>query len=131
MFFKKEKVEAFSKITITMRGMRAIDEYEVINNGDTSEVSQYQIYYTKREDRSLMKRASLNTKEFIELLNKCNIIKWDGFIGNNPPGVRDGYMFTFLAEVNDGRIIKAEGSNNYPSHFNELRQRLIKILYEE
>ena len=43
MFFKKEKVEAFSKITITMSGMRAIDEYEVISNGDTSEVSQYQI----------------------------------------------------------------------------------------
>ena len=132
MLFKRENVESFEKITLTMSGMRAIDEYEVINTGDTVEISQYLRYYTHDEnDRQLIKRTSYDTEKFIDFINECRIMKWNGFNGKNPPGVRDGYMFSFTAEVNNGTKIKASGSNNYPSNFSKFRQELTKILYNE
>lgn len=131
LFRKFITVESFEKITLTMSGMRSIDEYEIICSGDKVEIAQYLVYYTKDNDREAVNKAEYDTAKFISFLNECKIGSWDGFYGKNPRGVKDGYMFRFTAEINGGKVISAEGSNNYPSHFSEFRQGLTRLLYDE
>jgi len=55
---------------------------------------------------------------------------WNGFEGKHPFGVKDGEMLSFRAVVNDGKIIKANGSENFPKNFNEFRKEINRILSE-
>lgn len=130
--FSKEKINSFKILTLTLKGMRGIEEYEIVCNGEESEVARYSKFYTRDEDeRTLEKSATVPTEEIINLFNECSLIKWDGFNGPNPRGVRDGWMFTLTAEVNEGRKIRAEGSNNYPKRYHEFMAEIRKYLYGE
>lgn len=131
LFRKNIKVESIEKITLKMSGMRTTEEYEIISKGDKVEISLYLASYNKDMPRELIKRAEYDAVEFIAFLNECKIGKWDGFSGSNPPGIRDGYMFRFTAEINGGTVIEASGSNNYPNNFGKFRQELTKILSGE
>ena len=131
MFGSKEKITSFSRLTLTLKGMRAIDEYEIICKGDVCEIAQYTKYYTRPEDeRELNKSVTVDTASIIGLMNDCRMMSWDGFHGPNPRNVRDGYMFTLTAEVNGDKMIRAEGSNNYPRHYSEFRSAINKMLYK-
>lgn len=129
MLFSKNAVTSFKSLTLTLSGMRCIDEYEIICNGEESDVAYYTRFYTKNEDeRSLNKRTTHPTEAIIKLFNECRLLSWNGFRGRNPIGVRDGYMFVLKAEVNDGLMIRAEGSNNYPKHYRTLTNAISDIL---
>ena len=58
-------------------------------------------------------------------------MSWDSFHGKHPKGVLDGTMFRFEATVNSGRIIKADGSQNFPSGYRDFESGLYKILQGE
>lgn len=128
MLFSKEKITSFKKITLTLKGMRAVDEYELVCNGSDTTVTQYILFYTRDKQRELNKSAAEPTEEIIKLLNDCDMLKWNGFSGANPVGFRDGCMFELNAEVNEGVIIRAHGSNNYPRHFPEFINAVDNIL---
>ncbi len=66
-------------------------------------------------------------KEVRALLASCNARKWNGFHGNNPPGVLDGSSMRFEAELADGSTISASGTNNFPRGYGELRSGLAAI----
>lgn len=66
-------------------------------------------------------------KEVCELLGNCQIKKWDGFSGANPPGVLDGTSMSFEAELSDGTEINASGSNNFPSNYGTLSSSLYDL----
>ena len=128
----KDKITAFSILTLTLKGMRAIDEYEIVCRGEEAEVAAYTRYYTRNEDeRELNQRVTQPTDVIIKLLNDCKVMRWDGFIGPNPRHVRDGYMFFLTATVNDGKRIRAEGSNNYPKHYDTFKRAIDKMLFGE
>ena len=55
-------------------------------------------------------------------------MKWNGFHGKHPRNVRDGEMFTFAAVVNEGEKISADGSENFPKNYRELKERLHVLL---
>lgn len=117
MLFSKEKITSFTILTLTLSGMRGIEEYEIVCRGDESEVARYCRFYTRDEDeRRLLGGGSAPTDAILQLMNDCRVLSWDGFSGPNPHGVRDGWMFRLSAEVN-GRKISASGSNNYPRHY--------------
>ena len=61
---------------------------------------------------SLVPEASavVDTAEFVELVNNCGVIRWDGFHGKHPKNVHDGEMFRFSACVNGEKTIEADGS---------------------
>lgn len=130
MFFRKETIKSFDIIVLSISGMRSIDVYEIKSENGKAAVSQYIDYFTDKNDRKLVRSASCSNEEMIELLNNCNIIKWDGFWGKNPRGVKDGYMFDFKAEVNNGREIRASGSNNYPKKYREFKSAIDALLYK-
>ena len=127
MFKKTEPIISFDRVTLRLSGMRCVEEYEIICQGGNSVVSEYMVYYTKEDERKLLKSAECATEKLIELFNACGVLRWDGFNGPNPRGVRDGWMFNLTAELN-GRTIHASGSNNYPRHYREFKGSIDSIL---
>lgn len=128
--FNKRKIYSFEKLTLLLSGMRIREEYEIIRNGDMAQLSRYTIVYSDGEDnRRLEQRADTDYTEIIGILNDCGVLQWDGFYGKNPPGVLDGTMFSLKAEVNDGKTVRASGSNNFPKHYRDFTNALYEILW--
>ena len=127
--FKRETITSFSEIKLRLSGMRVTEQYEILLSGDKAEVSLYFLSYENREEKNnLQKRATVSESEMLDILNQCDVLKWNGFSGKNPPHVLDGVMFRFTAVVNDGRKIIADGSNNFPKHYREFTAALRNML---
>ena len=129
---KKQLIDSFEMVTLSTRGMRCADDYEIVKKDKTAEVSQYRISYREgKDERILMRRAAVGENDILQMLNNCSILSWDGFHGKHPRGVKDGIMFSFSATVNDGKTIKADGSQNFPKHYRDFTQALHDILSNE
>ena len=129
--FKHENITSFSEIKLRLSGMRITEVYEILCLGDEAEISLYWLSYENHKDNyHLRQRATVPADDMIDLMNRCGVLKWDGFSGKNPPHVRDGTMFTFTAMVNDGRRIYADGSNNFPKHYRDFTDALYRMLEE-
>ena len=122
---KNKSIEKLEKLTLRESGMRFTSERELIMCENGVEVSQYEIRYTKNGDeRILIKRSLISNQAVLKLLNDCKIMKWDGFSGAHPRLVKDGIMFSLTAVVNDGKVIRAEGSQNFPRRYREFTDGL-------
>lgn len=129
MFLKRKIITSFTRITLSVSGMRGACKYEIICGGDEAQLSQYSVYYKNgRDECELELSTRCKSAAITDLLNRCSVMSWDGFCGANPRGVRDGYMFNFEAEVNGGKVVRASGSNNYPRHYREFTDEVIQIL---
>ena len=127
-----ETISSFEIVTLRLSGMRFTTEYEIMMKDRGAEVVEYAIRYEKEEDRRLPQRKTVCSAErILKLLNDCELISWDGFHGRHPKHVRDGIMFSLQATVNGDRKIRAEGSENFPKHFRELRDGLHAILSQK
>lgn len=129
---KKEKAETFKTLKLRISGMRCTEEYEVICNGESCEAAHYFIVYRQGTDsdiRELQKSAVCSAQVVLDLLNRCNVLGWDGFSGPNPRWVRDGWMMNFEAVINDKRIY-ASGSNNFPKYYSEFRDGIKSLIYD-
>ncbi|MBQ3431593.1 MAG: hypothetical protein IJG23_02295 [Clostridia bacterium] len=125
---QKETVNSFERIFLSLQGMRISEEYEIICNGEQSEVSRYQMFYTDgEEERRLTGSAGVSTASVVAKLNECNVIKWDGFHGKHPKNVLDGTMFQFEATINGSRTVTADGSQNFPKHYHEFETWLTAL----
>ena len=121
-------VTSFESLTLRESEMRGIHQYEIINTGDTSEVSYYVMYYSNgEEEKRLEARAHCDTAAVIEMLNEINICSWNGFHGAHPKFVTDGTMFRLEAKVN-GETVSAEGSENFPDNYRLLTDWLYEML---
>lgn len=124
----KNTIYSFESLSIILYGMRNISEYEIISNGSTSKISFYVYGYIDKSDRKPELIAECETETIIKLLNEMKISSWDGFHGKHPRGVSDGTMFKFVAVVNEGKQICADGSMSFPKHFREFNSELDRIL---
>lgn len=129
---KKESlttITSFEKITLRVIGMRYNVEYEILNKPPKSVLSLYQISYRDGSNKRILEKSVLlNSGIVLEILNSYKIISWNGFHGEHPKDVKDGVMFTFRAEVNEGQIVYAEGSENFPLGYREFVSTLNLIL---
>ncbi len=126
-----KKIESFTRLLLRTSGMRFTEEQEILMVGEEAQVSLYGIRYSKDGDeRVLEERVLCSPERVLELLDRCGVLKWDGFWGAHPKGVRDGIMFSLKAEVNGGQVISAEGSENFPRHYREFTDGLREILRE-
>ena len=126
---KDKSIEKFEKLTLRESGMRFTSERELIMCENGVEVSQYEIRYTKNGDeRILIKRSQIGKEPALKLLNECKVMSWDGFSGAHPRWVKDGIMFSLTAVVNDGKVIRAEGSQNFPKRYREFTDGLNGLL---
>ena len=124
-----EKIESFEIVTLRLSGMRFTVEYESVMQGKKAEVTEYEIRYEKKEDKRVPERKTVcSADKVLTLLNDCELVSWDGFVGNHPKDVKDGIMFSLKAAVNGGRKISAHGSENFPKHFREFRDGLNNLL---
>ena len=127
--FRQKSVASFSAIRLKISGMRITEVYEILCRGEETEISQYWLRYENHEEKyELQKRAIVPSGDMLTLLNRCRILKWDGFSGKNPPHVLDGTMFEFTATVNGGRKIRASGSNNFPKDYHDFTGALYRML---
>ena len=132
MLFSKERITDFTKIELTMSGMRGSEVYELICEGESTRLTLYRLRYNRDGDERVpFGSAKIGTAEIMNLLNECEIIKWDKFSGANPRGVRDGWQFIFTAEVNGGRKLYASGSNKFPKHFSDFTNALNDMIRDQ
>ena len=130
MFFQKKNITSFETIYLRISGMRYMQEFEVVNKDGSCEMLFYENGYSN-EERFPQERIRCSEEEILQLLNTCKIFRWNGFFGKHPRNVRDGEMFLFTAVVNDGEKIRAEGSENFPKHYSELKNGLWELLNRE
>ncbi len=128
-----EPVLSFERVTLQLSGMREAHYYAIANKGSQSEVCEYEPRYEEEgeEQRMPIKCVSVDTETVLKILNDCHVIAWDDFHGRHPWGIKDGLMFHFTARVNDGREIRADGSQNFPRHFQELRNWVESMLKDK
>ena len=127
-----EKITSFEIVTLRLSGMRFTTEYEIVMKGKEAEVTEYEIRYEKKEKKRVPESKKVcSADKVLKLLNDCEIMAWDGFVGNHPKDVRDGIMFSLKATVNDNRKIYAHGSENFPKHFREFRDGLKALLSQK
>ena len=107
-----------------------MQEFEIVSKDGACEMLFYENGYSN-EERFPQERIRCSEEEILQLLNNCNIYRWNGFFGKHPRNVRDGEMFLFTAVVNDGEKIRAEGSENFPKHYSELKNGLWELLNRE
>ena len=68
----KERITEFESILLTESTMRGSSEFEIINKGETSEITLYGIYYNSGErERRLKEKMSCDTSAVIKILNEC------------------------------------------------------------
>ena len=124
-------IRSFSIVRLHVSGMRFVKEYELLIKDKSVEASEYSIVYNNTHERIVKNKTYCSLEETIYLLNKCNILSWDGFVGHHPKNVKDGMMFDFYAVINDNKEIKANGSQNFPKHFYDLKDWLYNLLKEK
>ena len=128
MLFSKKKIESFTTVSLSITGMRSHTEYEAVCDGASVELSEYCGFICSEKSRRLIARTVCDSEAFVRLLNECGVPGWDGFQGKHPRFVKDGEMFSFEAVVDEGRRIRASGSENFPKGFHELRRGLAELL---
>jgi len=131
LFNKKHKNHIISVQELTLRiiGMRVTNLYKIEDAG--LKLERYRELYRDGEViLELEKSAPCETDTLVGLMNECGIIKWDGFYGKHPKNVSDGTMFAFTATINNGRVIRADGSQNFPKGYREFVRALDKMLAE-
>lgn len=127
-----QKIESFEIVTLRLSGMRFTTEYEIVMKSKKAEVTEYEIRYEKNGDKRVPESKTVCSPDrVLKLLNDCELLTWDGFVGNHPKDVRDGIMFSLKATVNGSRKIYAHGSENFPEHFREFRDGLEAILSQK
>lgn len=123
------KIRTFEIVTLRTSGMQPTVEYEITNDGERAEVSQYAVEYRDGETtRRPERRAVCDKAAVIRLMNQCRLFAWDGFDGKHPKHVKDGTQFVLKATVNGGKEIHAKGSQNFPRHYHEFTDGLREIL---
>ena len=123
---------SFEKITLRVIGMRYDIEYEILNKPPKAVLSLYRISYKDGSNKRVIEKSAVtDTEMMLEIFNLCKIISWDDFHGNHPKDVKDGVMFKFQAEVNEGQTVYAEGSENFPQGYREFVSALNRILEKD
>lgn len=122
-------ITSFEKSMLKVIGMRYNIEYEILNKPPKAVLSLYKISYRDGSNKRVIEKSTeTDTEIILELFNLCKIISWNDFHGNHPKDVKDGVMITFYAEVNEGQIVYAEGSENFPQGYREFVSTLNLIL---
>ena len=131
MMFTHTKIVSVQELRLSLNTMRQETEYEMIGAEKGIQLTLYAFRYSDGEKQRIMKKTvSCDQETVLALLNDCRILSWNGFHGKHPYGVSDGTVFRFSASVNDGLYIKAEGSQNFPKHFQALQQGLWSLLQD-
>ncbi|MBE6572698.1 MAG: hypothetical protein E7656_10660 [Ruminococcaceae bacterium] len=126
---QKKTVSSVESMSLVRRGMRGGTEYKIEVDGEKTKILRYrEVYADGQINLEPEASAVVDTVEFVELVNNCGVIRWDGFHGKHPKNVHDGEMFRFSACVNGDKTIEADGSANFPKGYNDFVRALDEML---
>lgn len=126
---RKNGIVSMQELTLRTGNMRVTYLYKTAREDTGLKLERYREVFVDGEVRlELENSVSCTNSELIELMNNCNVLKWNGFHGKHPKNVSDGTMFTFVSTVNDGQIIRADGSENFPKGYKEFVRKLNELL---
>lgn len=127
----KKKITSVETMTLTIHRMRDSYVYKIANANKYTELKRYkEVFSNGKSSLELEKSVICDTQVFIELMNTCGVLYWDGFRGKHPKNVHDGTMFNFTATINDDHTIRADGSENFPKGYHKFVSELDSILAE-
>ena len=90
----RKTITSIETMTLTLQGMRFCSVYEITNEDGKTELRRFRKVYSNGLDTlELETSAVCDITDFIELMNTCGVIRWDGFHGKHPKNVNDGIMF--------------------------------------
>ena len=125
----KNIIISVQEVSLKIMGMRGSNLYKVNNTGGEIVIERYKERYRNDSFRyEPDKSISCSMEKIVDIMNACNIMRWDGFFGKHPKNVSDGDMFNFTAIVNEGLTIRAEGSANFPKGYHEFIRTLNEML---
>jgi len=125
----KKTVDSVESVKLTVNGMRGTAVYEIRISDQNAELQLFRkIFAGEEEILKPEKSAVCDTQTLTKLMNDCGVMRWDGFKGKHPKNVQDGDMFIFEAYVNNGQVIHAEGSANYPKGYHDFVFALNRLL---
>ena len=104
-------------------------DLEKKDDGYYVEIKPYGYSDDEMQDVKLSKK---DINKIIEVLNKYNVVKWDGF-HKSDQGVLDGDSFSFSLHTEDDIDVSASGYMRWPDNYRNVRDELGEIfnpLYE-
>lgn len=78
------------------------------------------------EDKKITVMTKKDVEKIIEILDKYEVYKWDGFKKSNP-NVLDGDSFNLSVRYNDDKSIFASGYMMWPKNYREVQGELDSI----
>ncbi|MBO5530522.1 MAG: hypothetical protein J5970_03910 [Bacilli bacterium] len=78
------------------------------------------------EDKKITVMTKKDIEKIIDILNKYEVYKWDGFKKSNP-NVLDGDSFNLTIKYNDDKSISASGYMMWPKNYREVQGELDSI----
>lgn len=104
--------------------MNAYVDYELICD-DTCSL-KYKLNGVPEEDAKTVDFPKEYVSKIIDVLNKYNVSRWDGF-DRNAKNVLDGDSFSFKVEIDAENSIYASGYMLWPKHYREVKKELEDI----
>lgn len=124
---EKEKIESISSLSFFYTNGYAINtdtRYEIDCKDKCIAIIKQ---YGKSEEETVEVEIDSNTmNKIIDLLNKYDVIKWDGF-SKSDHGVLDGDSFSMHFTYNDEKRVSASGYMMWPKNYREVEDGLNEI----
>lgn len=105
--------------------VNGLEIYELNCADDTTVVMKY--FGSSNDDLKKSTVSSEQMKEIIDVLNKYEVQKWDGFREYDHQA-RGGDYFNFFLILDNGKKIVADGYEMYPPHYGDAINELIPIV---
>ena len=81
-------ITSIETMTLTLQGMRFCSVYEITNENMKTELRRFRKVYSNGVDTLKLETSAVcDITDFIELMNTCGVICWDGFHGKHPKNV--------------------------------------------
>ena len=104
--------------------------FDIDNKGDEIEVKYYEgEYYEDKGNASEHKKTVIcDAEEFIELMNRCKVMGWDGFYSDSTYEGYNAITYEFSSIVNDGQTINFYGVDSVPEGYEDFYHELCRML---
>ena len=125
------KIDGLKKIRFSYSNGYMMDSninYELENDEYVTKVVIKPFGVSESDKVSFYVDKSVSDK-VVEVLNKYNVSKWDGFDGNDEL-VLDGDSFSMYITLTDGKSISANGYMEWPENYGKVKGELDDIFME-
>ncbi len=126
----EDMITSVDFVVLSLSWNNGASQFDIDNTGNEIEVKYYEDEYYEGKGfvTEHKKTVIYNTEEFIELMNECKVLSWDGFYSEGTTELFDAITFDFAAIVNDGQTINAYGSESVPEGYDDFYHELYRML---